>query len=541
MPDAALRHISKSEFKRGIARVVRWFDNGARGLWAEARWPGRRKVGGVVLHVVLPERGSLKLGWSLEWTMRLADTIDALAASPFRRPVRLHISSPETDPNPILRRAWTGGARDAAVIEVDFSVSRISQVSASVRAYGLVGDVLAAAIGDRASHISHIPLTHTSVAIEGSDAVSDLGPAVTSTMIWWAVAGLDDSYRLFEWLQEAVPTSVRTLAQAHPARRTGELSDAAIGAYTLEARLEGMWQLVAHFEPRAVGEEEIAGWVREIEAAYRYTLPTIRKSPHRKRARPTRSSIDALPSPGFVWVPSAGHRPALGSGGERSWERRRRRGLVLPAPHDIFDGERTLVEGIHLMCVRWGFDGPSAARIARRWIKEGLIQPLDDRGSDRRTVMYFSFGSCMCLQSFRETVPRYDLLGPARLYGHRLAFTFESVGRNGGVADVVSDARSDVWGVLYRIPRAYVPRLDAREGVHLGHYQQSWIEVEALGVTWQRVLTYTVANKARSEIRPSDEYAGLIMEGAQTMLHPDYCRRLADLFAGMGVEPSLPL
>ena len=591
LQDAAARNLAGARFRRGVARVVRWFDGGPREVWTEARWPGARAGGAALLRVVLPERGIFAPG--LEWAVRVASAIDELAGGPFpfRRPVRMHVSSLEADAGPLPRRAWTGSGRDAVLIEADFSAVR--RGGATLWAEGVAGDVLSAAVGEAAGiERRFLPLTRVLLRVEGSEALEKTGVAVVSTLYWWATAGLDDGYRLFRWLEESVPEAARSSAAMHPARESGELTGPQIDAYAFEARLDGLWQLVAHFEPESAGEEEVAGWVREAEAAFRRGRPPASRPPggsRRDKARIDRpgpggfradragtdragadyprddhSGLDGrdagdsrvdrtaparrrlsppeLPDPGLVWVPSAAHRPTSDSDRENRKRRRlRRRGVFLPAPEDIFDGERTLVEGILLLRARWGFDGRSAAKLAGRWIDKGAILPVRKRPGGGRTVLYFAFGSCMCAPSFRETVPRYDLLGPARLAGYRLAFTFESVGRNGGVADVVEDPRSDVWGVLYRIPRSFVPRLDAREGVHLGRYRQSWVKVEALGLEWPSVLTYTVANKAKTQVKPSDEYAGLIMEAAQTMLAPDYCRRLADLFARLGVEPSLPL
>ena len=558
MPEAALRHLVQVGPGGASARLVRWFDGGPKGSWVELRWPAKRRTGGILARVVLPGWGSLSLSASLEWTMRLAETIGRLAAGPpfLERPILLHVSNPGADPGPEPRRAWAGTSRDAAAIEVDFTRSRPDGAGAAVRANGFVGDLLVAALGGPPGRAACLPLTQSKFTVGRSEELAAIGAALASTALWWSTAGPRDAERLFEWLQEAAPDSIRAYAAAHPASRAEGRCVSEALHFALEARLSGLWQLAALFDSPAVGEEEMAGWVREVEAAFRGSLPASRPAARRGREpgadnpRTGEGRHGAALSPpartpaGWeteaacdVWVAACDHRP--GGVGEKA-PLRAPASVPVPSPQEILDGERTLVEAVRAMRATWGLDEEEAWNVVEEWRRRGAIVRLSVRGRDRRTVLYFAFGSCMCLQSFRETVPRFDVVGPARAAGRRLAFTFESVGRSGGVADLVPDPGGEVWGVLYRIPRAYVPRLDAREGVHIGHYQRSWIEVEAFGAVWSPVLTYTVAKKARTEIKPSDEYAGLIMEGAQAFLDPGYCAKLADLFARFGVEPSLP-
>lgn len=209
-----------------------------------------------------------------------------------------------------------------------------------------------------------------------------------------------------------------------------------------------------------------------------------------------------------------------------------------------------------------------ACKLTKAWVKRGYVRPdeapdyalpdpeslkaekdMDDyfdlpgslEAQRSNTILYFSYGSCMCRYSFRGTVPRYEMIGAARLSGYRLGYTLASIRRGGGAADIVEGPDHEVWGVLYRIPRKYLYRLDTREGVFQGRYERRWLRLQALGTAFEPVLTYSVINKAPDEIPPSDEYAGLIWDGAYGILGVEYCRRLLDQFDTFGVEPASPL
>src|SRR5690606_41298841 len=87
----------------------------------------------------------------------------------------------------------------------------------------------------------------------------------------------------------------------------------------------------------------------------------------------------------------------------------------------------------------------------------------------------------MSRQSFRESVPRFELVGEAALKGFRLAFTHRSAVRAGGVADVVPEEGSEVRGILYRIAWSDLAELDEREGVDAARYQRERSEERRVG------------------------------------------------------------
>lgn len=127
-------------------------------------------------------------------------------------------------------------------------------------------------------------------------------------------------------------------------------------------------------------------------------------------------------------------------------------------------------------------------------------------------VFYFAYGSCMDEQDFRRTVPEFKVIGGAVLKDYKLAFTLFGESRNGGVADIVYHPGAKVEGVLYSMPITYLPQLDSREGVDKGMYERFEVEVKH-GSQLIQAYTYQVVKKAKKEIKPSEYYVSLIMNG----------------------------
>lgn len=72
-------------------------------------------------------------------------------------------------------------------------------------------------------------------------------------------------------------------------------------------------------------------------------------------------------------------------------------------------------------------------------------------------LLYFAYGEDLPRAAFLKSCPGAEWFGPARLEGHRLAFT------DGGLPTVRAASASDaVWGVLWMVPAARLSALDAR-------------------------------------------------------------------------------
>ncbi len=143
---------------------------------------------------------------------------------------------------------------------------------------------------------------------------------------------------------------------------------------------------------------------------------------------------------------------------------------------------------------------------------------------------YFAYGSNLFpRRKVRRTGPIRRKLR-CRLPGYRLAFNKR--GSAGDVkANIVPDAESEVWGVIYLCSPLAMEKLDWEEGVHDGHYRRIQVEVlteqekAVSAVTYQATEQWTCA-----EERPCPSYAQLVIAGAEHHgLPPEYIQQLRRL------------
>ncbi len=126
--------------------------------------------------------------------------------------------------------------------------------------------------------------------------------------------------------------------------------------------------------------------------------------------------------------------------------------------------------------------------------------------------LYFAYGSNMEPRRFRRRAPGARALGPARLPGYRLDFTRYSTGFRGGVADVVPDAESEVWGVLFEVNDADLDSLDDYEGVPIQYHRERATVIDRQGQEREAVLY--VANRT-GHFTPRKEYMEILLRGAR--------------------------
>lgn len=131
---------------------------------------------------------------------------------------------------------------------------------------------------------------------------------------------------------------------------------------------------------------------------------------------------------------------------------------------------------------------------------------------------YFAYASNMDPQTYRRRCPSAKVMGIARVPGYRLGFTRYSRARRGGSADIVPDASSEVWGVLYEVDQACLASMDKVEGVPSA-YRREQVEVIASGGDRRQAITY-VANRT-GEYRPDRAYLKVILRGARAHGLPD--------------------
>ena len=144
-------------------------------------------------------------------------------------------------------------------------------------------------------------------------------------------------------------------------------------------------------------------------------------------------------------------------------------------------------------------------------------------GPPSEAVWYFAYGANMHDSAFLEWRGMRPLeWRPGRVRGYRLQFNLE--GRPKGKAapaNVSADPQAEVWGVLYKITRRDLVRLDATEGVPWWRYRQLWLEAEDASGNALRAATY-IAHGREDDGNPSLRYITLLREGARAHDLPEH-------------------
>lgn len=145
------------------------------------------------------------------------------------------------------------------------------------------------------------------------------------------------------------------------------------------------------------------------------------------------------------------------------------------------------------------------------------------------SLLYFAYGSCMDIQSFKEEQKEHyftKVIGRGILDGYTLRYT--RVISDGGRADVVEEG-GKVEGKVYQIPREAVSYLDEREGVKYSSYRPAIVPIKLDNNMTIEALTYIVVNKKREAVPPA-HYMESIIRGGTGFLSPAYMKQLKEQY-----------
>ncbi len=139
---------------------------------------------------------------------------------------------------------------------------------------------------------------------------------------------------------------------------------------------------------------------------------------------------------------------------------------------------------------------------------------LTGRPSDH--VWYLAYGSNMHHSAFRERrgiQPVEWRVG--RIQGYRLRFNLEGRPRGKAApANICPAPDQELWGVLYRITRRELLRLDSTEGVPGRGYRHVLVAAEDLDGNVVTAVTY-MARGLDADRAPSFRYISLLRDGAR--------------------------
>ncbi|MEX1110750.1 MAG: gamma-glutamylcyclotransferase family protein [Chthoniobacterales bacterium] len=159
--------------------------------------------------------------------------------------------------------------------------------------------------------------------------------------------------------------------------------------------------------------------------------------------------------------------------------------------------------------------------------------------------LYFAYGSNLRAAQMKRLCPNHEFLGPARLAGHRLAFTLPDREWQGGVADAIPSPRDEIWGALYRLPEADLTALDAYEGfdpagpVEANDYVRRAVPVIRQGEQDGVEAWCYFVRAPRGQVAPSELYRAALIEGAiERGLPADYVSEMRWAFDGRVTRPA---
>jgi gamma-glutamylcyclotransferase len=164
--------------------------------------------------------------------------------------------------------------------------------------------------------------------------------------------------------------------------------------------------------------------------------------------------------------------------------------------------------------------------VAKSWLLARLYYPLHGarlRGRPDDEIWYFAYGANMHDGAFRvRRGIRARESRPARVTGFRLRFNIEGRPRGRAApANLCRDPRAEVWGVLHRITRRDLLRLDSTEGVPGRGYRHIAVEAEDADGRRLSAVAYMAPGKA-TDGRPSLRYITLLRDGARAQGLPEH-------------------
>lgn len=175
--------------------------------------------------------------------------------------------------------------------------------------------------------------------------------------------------------------------------------------------------------------------------------------------------------------------------------------------------------------------------IAKSWILSRCYYPLRGHrlsGRAKDEIWYFAYGANMHDSALRVRRGIQALEHRSgHVKGYRLRFNLEGRPRGKAApANLHPDTDAEVWGVLYRITKRDLIRLDSTEGVPGRGYRHIVIQAEDRNGRLIPAVTY-IAQGKEVDGKPSLRYITLLREAALTHGLPETYIRFLD-----GVEPA---
>lgn len=133
--------------------------------------------------------------------------------------------------------------------------------------------------------------------------------------------------------------------------------------------------------------------------------------------------------------------------------------------------------------------------------------------SDDGRCSYFAYGSNMDPVQMADRCPGAEPIQVAVLHDHRLAYTYDAPGWEGGVATVIPATGEQVWGVVWALTSKHLDTLDEYEGVDIGIYRRELTDVFVNGDRPMDAFIY-ITNDTLTRL-PNRRYIDALVRGAE--------------------------
>ncbi|MDK2956446.1 MAG: hypothetical protein PWQ57_1942 [Desulfovibrionales bacterium] len=158
-----------------------------------------------------------------------------------------------------------------------------------------------------------------------------------------------------------------------------------------------------------------------------------------------------------------------------------------------------------------------------------------------RKIRYFAYGPNMNVKQMRERCTHPEVVGPARLPNHALAFYGYTWLWDSGMETVVPAPGRDLWGVVYELGPTDADSLDAWQDIRLngtGSYFHSPATVLAPDGTAIEAVLYKKDMLGEPKL-PSREFLEYILRGAREHGLPE--AYITELAAAPCAQASYPV
>jgi gamma-glutamylcyclotransferase len=142
-------------------------------------------------------------------------------------------------------------------------------------------------------------------------------------------------------------------------------------------------------------------------------------------------------------------------------------------------------------------------------VREGAVTARSCRWSRHGRLLVLAYGSNLDLAQLLARCPSAEAAGRATLADHALVFGGFSHRWGGGVASLVRARGGSVEGVVFRVKRDDVKRLDGYEGVPFAYERVTRWAVDECG-TRRRVQLYLQREESFERGLPANRYFAVL-------------------------------